>query len=183
MSNILGLVAFVAFTLFPQFIADAANRTLDCDTGATIQSVVNRLRPGDILLVSGTCNENLTIPVEVQGITLDGQDTATINGPDPNRPTVTIKGPGVTIKGFTITGGDTLIIDVDQPVVVLDSSDGFEGGVEEGALAVQNSPLKVDHLGRDLDLAGGLLFRALGALFASGHGVLLGFDLTIVAEQ
>ena len=42
-----------------------------------------QVKPGDTLLVSGTCNENIDLGEEVHGITLDGQGTATING-DPS---------------------------------------------------------------------------------------------------
>ena len=52
-----------------------------------------------------TCNENVVVREEKSRITLDGQGTATINGPIATDHTITVRGSGITIKGFTITGG------------------------------------------------------------------------------
>jgi parallel beta-helix repeat protein len=84
---------------------EAATVKLTCSAKDTIGNAVRKLKPGDTLLVSGTCNENLEIPFEAARITLDGQGKATISGPDSSKPTVTIRGRGITMKGFSITGG------------------------------------------------------------------------------
>jgi hypothetical protein len=78
---------------------------VDCNAGATIGSILGRLKPGDIILVQGTRRENLLIQSEVLRITLDGQGKSTIDAPDPRRPAVQLLGREVTIKGFTVTGG------------------------------------------------------------------------------
>jgi hypothetical protein len=78
---------------------------VDCNAEATIGSILGRLKPGDIILVQGTCRENLLIQSEVLRITLDGQGKSTIDAPDPRRPAVQLLGREVTIKGFTVTGG------------------------------------------------------------------------------
>jgi parallel beta-helix repeat protein len=83
----------------------AATVKLTCSAKDTMGNAVKKLKPGDTLLVSGTCNENLEIPFEASRITLDGQGKATISGPDSSTPTITIRGRGITIKGFSITGG------------------------------------------------------------------------------
>ena len=58
-------------------IARAGERhTLTCGPEKTIGQAIKRLKPGDTLLVSGTCNENVDIGEEVHRITLDGQGTA-----------------------------------------------------------------------------------------------------------
>ncbi|MBI2987513.1 MAG: right-handed parallel beta-helix repeat-containing protein, partial [Deltaproteobacteria bacterium] len=59
----------------------------------------------DILLVSGTCNENIVIRDDVLRIPLDGQGTATISGPDATLDTIDVRGRGITIRGFNVTGG------------------------------------------------------------------------------
>jgi parallel beta-helix repeat protein len=82
-----------------------ATFTVNCNGGETISAKFTGLIPGDTLLVSGTCNENVVIPFEAQRITLDGQGTATINGPDAATATLVVRGRGITIRGFTITGG------------------------------------------------------------------------------
>jgi parallel beta-helix repeat protein len=84
---------------------EAATVKLNCSAKDTVGNAVKKLKPGDTLLVSGTCNENLEIPFEATRIILDGQGKATINGPDSSIPTVTIRGRGITVKAFTITGG------------------------------------------------------------------------------
>lgn len=76
--------------------------------GDTIQDKLNGAQPGHTLLVSGVCNENLVIREEVHRITLDGQGTAVINGgprATTGPSTIRTEGRGITIKGFTITGG------------------------------------------------------------------------------
>jgi len=86
---------------------EAATITVDCNAGEKIQSKLESAKPGDTLVVSGTCNENVRIEVEVQRITLDGQGKATINGADTSagKDTLYVNGRAITIKGFTITGG------------------------------------------------------------------------------
>ena len=96
----LGLV----FWLCPS-LAEAETITLGCSPTATIGESLKTLKPGDTLLVSGACSENLVIPESVQNITLDGQGKATINGPDAKRNTVVVGGRAITIKRFAITGG------------------------------------------------------------------------------
>jgi parallel beta-helix repeat protein len=109
MKKTIGLLAILGIVWCLPAVLEAADRTLNCATG-TINSFLPRLRPGDRLLVSGTCNENFTVGASFSSITLDGQGTATINGGDPNTNVVTVTGRSITITGFTITGGNTGII-------------------------------------------------------------------------
>jgi parallel beta-helix repeat protein len=82
----------------------SGTHTLRCGPEKTIGQAIKGLKPGDTLLVSGTCNENLDIGEEVHRITLDGRGTATING-DSSASAVSVTGTGITIRGFVITGG------------------------------------------------------------------------------
>ena len=84
--------------------AESGTHTLTCGPEKTIGQAIKTLKPGDTLLVSGTCNENFVVGEEVHGITLDGQGTAAING-DSSANAVTVTGNGITIRGFVITGG------------------------------------------------------------------------------
>lgn len=68
-------------------------------------SILNRLKPGDVVLVHGTCRENILIQPELQRITLDGQGKATIKAADARRPAIQVLGREVTIKGFSVIGG------------------------------------------------------------------------------
>ncbi|MEK7378866.1 MAG: hypothetical protein AABZ71_08170, partial [Candidatus Binatota bacterium] len=75
---------------------DAASRTapgtflIDCNAGQTISGVLSDLISRDTLLVTGACNENVSIGEGKNNIIVDGQGIAAINGPDPARDTVTI---------------------------------------------------------------------------------------------
>jgi len=94
----------VALGFFP-FSGEAETVTLTCSPTATIGEALKNLRPGDVLLVAGVCNEHVVIPERLQNIALDGQGKATINGPDSRRNTVVVGGRGITLKRFNITGG------------------------------------------------------------------------------
>jgi parallel beta-helix repeat protein len=83
----------------------AATVNVDCNGGAGIGPILGGVKPDDVILVQGTCRENLLIPSEVVRITLDGQGRTTIDAPDAHRPAVQVFGREVTIKGFTVTGG------------------------------------------------------------------------------
>lgn len=70
-----------------------------------LQQAIDRAQPGRVILVSGTCDENVTIPAGKDGLTLDGGGAASITGPDPTQITVLVRAKDVTIRGLTITGG------------------------------------------------------------------------------
>ena len=80
---------------------------VDCDKEqpGALQRAIDRARPGDTILVSGTCNENVTLPEEKGGITLHGGGHATVHGLDATSSTISVRAPGATITGFVITGG------------------------------------------------------------------------------
>jgi hypothetical protein len=96
------------FLLLPSW-GLAETRSVDCDAGGSITEALTTLKPGDTLLVSGTCVENVEIAGQTgqfDGITLDGQGTATIRGADSSLDDLrlaTVR--GATVKGFRITAG------------------------------------------------------------------------------
>jgi parallel beta-helix repeat protein len=106
----IGGAVFVAGLCF-SLLVEAATVTVDCDAGSTIAGALNSLKPGDTLLVSGTCKEQVTVSAEIQRITLDGQKKSTIQftgsteTPGSVAHAVYIRGKEITIKGFTVTGG------------------------------------------------------------------------------
>lgn len=75
------LIVFAALLWILLSVAEAATTKVDCSS-ASLQAAIEKAKPGDTLLVSGTCKENLVIHAEVARITLDGQGKATIEGPD-----------------------------------------------------------------------------------------------------
>ena len=107
MQQIRILTSALLFALFLTAVPHlrAATVNVDCNGGAAIGPILGRVKPDDVILVQGTCRENLLIPSEVLRITLDGQGKATIDAPDARRPAVQVLGREVTIKGFTVSGG------------------------------------------------------------------------------
>lgn len=107
LTSLWSLVVFmVLFNVAPPVVqAETKKRTCGPQPGQQLQHFLDELNPGDTLLVSGTCNENVVIGEGRRNIALDGQGSATINGPDSGEPTVNIRGRRITIRGFTITGG------------------------------------------------------------------------------
>lgn len=101
----MALLALVGLLWLLTSSGEAATMKLTCTAKDTIRNAIKKLKPGDTLSVTGTCNENLVIPEEIVRVVLDGQGKATINGPDKSSPTVTVNGRGITVKGFTVTGG------------------------------------------------------------------------------
>ena len=77
--------------------------TVDCSSG-TIAAAVSQAQPGDTIMISGTCNENVV--VDKDGITLDGGGTAVIDGSNIDASVILVKGQqNVTIKGLTVQNG------------------------------------------------------------------------------
>lgn len=75
-----GIVTFIVFlflglTAAPKIGATTVN--VNCNRGGAVGPILSRLKPGDIVLVHGTCQENILIQAELQRITLDGQRKAT----------------------------------------------------------------------------------------------------------
>ena len=87
---------------------NAATVSVDCDAGNTITAALANVKPGDTVLASGTCNEQVSFAPEMVRITLDGQKKTTIQHPGKGAPsphTVFIRGKDITIKGITVVGG------------------------------------------------------------------------------
>ncbi len=93
----------IAFVTLGSMAAESATINVACP-GQTVQSGVDSAGPGDTVAVTGTCNENVVIRNEKQRIAISGS-SATINGTNANQPTINVRGKGIVISGFTITGG------------------------------------------------------------------------------
>jgi parallel beta-helix repeat protein len=101
------LLVFSFFWLAASFAESDTKRHV-CGTHhhQTLQRAIDRLDPGDTLLVSGTCNENVVIGEGRRNLTIEARGPATINGSgNAAVPAVLIRGRGIVIKGFTIIGG------------------------------------------------------------------------------
>jgi parallel beta-helix repeat protein len=103
----------------------ATTKYVDCDNGDTITGSLQFVQPGDTIIISGTCNENLlfsSLTGQYNGLTLDGQGTAIISGPVPALNVIEITGvSGFTIRGLTITGGNDGVAINTGSIVALDT--------------------------------------------------------------
>ena len=80
-----------------------ATHTVDCASG-TIAAAMSQAQPGDTITITGTCNE--AVVVDKDGITLDGEGSAVIDGSGADAAAVLIKGhQNVVIKGLTVQNG------------------------------------------------------------------------------
>lgn len=120
----------------------AATIKVDCQTGAAIGPALAKLKPGDVLLVQGTCRENVLIQSEVNGVTVDGQGKATITALDARQPVVQVLGREIIIKGFTVTGG-FFGIAVNRGGTALLDNNTIEGAAHSGVEVSQNSFARV----------------------------------------
>jgi parallel beta-helix repeat protein len=131
-------------------------RHVDCDRGETITRALRFVEPGETLIIHGTCNENLLLSSPTgryNGLTLDGQGTATIAGPDATLNVIELTGVSeFTIRGLTITGGNDglsintgSLIAIDSVVVEHTGRHGihFQRGSTMGYVVnstIQNNP-------------------------------------------
>jgi nitrous oxidase accessory protein NosD len=86
-------------------------REVNCDARETITAALLSVRSGDTLLVRGLCKEHINIPLEMARITLRGDGRAAIShpsgarNPGPSAHVVYIRGRGIALSGFRISGG------------------------------------------------------------------------------
>ena len=140
-------VRLLLFAILGSFLmvatSGAASFQLNCGHQRTISDALRRLRPSDTLSVSGACNENVQIPEQVVNITLDGQGTATINGPDASSATILVRGDGITIRNFaSITGGETGITVTRGGAALIDSNVIQNTGTN-GIVVTQSSSARI----------------------------------------
>jgi parallel beta-helix repeat protein len=141
--------------------ANAATLNVDCDAGNTIASVYAAIKPGDTVLVSGLCKEQVNIPPEVTRVTFDGQKKTTIQHPGGQQASPHAfynRGKEITIKNFTVTGGQDGI-----------HLSGPASAVIDGNLVTKNS-------GRGIHIDKGSIARILNTTVEQSGGI--GIDVT-----
>ena len=116
--------------------------TVACDTGAAVGPVLARLKPDDVVLVQGTCRENILIQAGVNHITVDGQGKATILAPDARQPAVQVLGREITIKGLTVSGGQFGIA-INRGATAIVEGNTMENAALSGLEVSQNSFARV----------------------------------------
>lgn len=96
---------FVASLLLLAPYARGATIPVDCGSGGNgVGAAIQSANPGDTVSVTGSCNENVLIKNEKQRVIIDGGGSASITAA--SGIIWTVRGKGILIQGFTITGGD-----------------------------------------------------------------------------
>lgn len=121
-------------------MAEAGTINVACPVDS-LQAAIEIARPGDYVMVTGTCNENLLVRNDTQRIAIQANGTATLNGPSSTEPTLNVRGKSVVIQGFTITGGSRGVhVNRNSNAVITDNLIQSTGGdgviVDELAFAV-----------------------------------------------
>lgn len=118
------LVLLAAVLWLLEAAVEAKTIKVDCSK-ATLNAAVLSAQPGDTILVSGVCSENVVVPEQISQLTLDGQNAAMINGGDAiaGRPAaISITGRGITVKGFTIFGGGLGVDVISGGTAIIDTN-------------------------------------------------------------
>jgi hypothetical protein len=153
--------ALLAALCLSSLPTSAATLAVDCDAGNTIMAALANVKTGDIILVSGTCKEQVSIASEVVRITLDGQKKTTIQHPGGRTASPHAffnRGKDITIKGFTVTGGQDGI-----------HLSGPASAVIDGNVVVKNS-------GRGIHIDKGSVARIVNTTVEQSGGI--GIDIT-----
>ena len=110
LSMVAGLAALLA--MWGGAAAFAEDMTVDCAAGESINAALDKAGPGTKIIVSGHCKEAVFVKPNKFAVTLDGQGTATIEGPPsdtvpmgPDAFAIFVTGQQIKILGFTIIGG------------------------------------------------------------------------------
>ena len=142
-----------------------ASYAVDCASG-TIAEAMSKAQPGDTIMITGTCGE--TVEVNKDGITLDGNESAVIDGMDTDGSVISVVGhQNVAIKGLTIQGGnvgirvannayayleEVVVKNNEDGVVVLTNSAVFvndctiEENQQDGIRVKDNSTVRLDEI-------------------------------------
>ncbi len=123
-------------------VTDPPSIVVDCGAGQTIGAALLTALPGSTLLLTGTCNETVTITTD--GLTLDGQGTTVIDGggfPPGNvaQGVITIDGARrVTLKNLTVRNGPDGVLALRGAAVILEQVIA-ENNADEGIQIIDNS--------------------------------------------
>ncbi len=133
-----GILLFLVLGLTAAPHIGAATVNVDCNAGGAVGPILNGLKTGDVVLVQGTCQENILIQAQLSNITLDGQRKATIKAPDPGQPAIQVLGREITIKGFTVIGG-SFGIAINRGATAVIDANTIENAANTGLEVSQNS--------------------------------------------
>src|SRR5262245_47208939 len=135
----------------------AATLTVDCNAAGKIQTALNAAVNGDTILVTGVCNENVSVRDELVRVTIDGQGTATVHATSLGSSAFQVLGRNITIKGFTITGGRSAFTVLRGGSALIDSNTIQETGT--GISVQQNGHARIVNNTIQLNSGGGIVIQ------------------------
>lgn len=87
-------------------------------------------RARDTLRVTGTCVERVIIREQIHVIIIEGQGVASIISPATAEATLVIRGTGITVNGFTVSGGSEGILVQRNGTATITNNTILETGLE-----------------------------------------------------
>lgn len=194
---------FIAIALAaPAFAARTLTWTVDCARSQSISRALEHAPPGLklVLIVRGSCNENVRI--DRDDVTLQGDPAAgaTVNGPSATSPTIDIAANRITIDWLTVTGGgsginiygasnvrignsvmrntslDGISINESQAISVGSSKIQYAGGmgivVNRGGVSIDNSEIQFNKIA-GVHIGSGSRLQGTGNTFGANgaHGL------------
>ena len=109
------VLAALLWSLFHCAATGAATINVACGTGGSgVGAAFNSANPGDTISVTGSCSENILVRNEKTRIVLNGNNSASINGPSSATPTIRVRGKGIAILNFTSLSGGSNVISVER---------------------------------------------------------------------
>ena len=135
------LIVFGLFFWILPSTGGAATIYVNCDTGGVLQTAIDGAASGDTLSVTGICTENVNIR---KSLTVDGNDTAEIHGPDTTKSTVAITTSSITVKNFKSIQGGSYGISVTTVFAATITDNTIKNTGSSGILLVGNQRSTID---------------------------------------
>lgn len=129
-----------------------------CDQGVTLEAVLQKVRPGDTIMVSGQCFEAVTVTTD--DLTIDGGGSAILDGSQSATPelagVLTIDGArGVVLRGLTVQNGSGAGVTARGGAsIVVEEVDSLNNAgvgllLEQSTARVADSEASLNHVGID----------------------------------
>ena len=123
-------------------ISEAKVIKATCTPTKGLNATIKKAKPGDVVNVTGTCNENVVIPANISGITIDGQGLATINAAGAGPFAVHVLGTDITLKNLAINGGSIAVYVTSAASAIIDNST-VQGASSIGINITHNSVARI----------------------------------------
>ena len=136
-SRTIKIVVVSAWILPGWASVNAATINIACP-GQTLQSGIDAANPGDTVSVTGACVENIIIRNEKQRFTISGSGGASVTGASSSSPVFNVRGKGIVIQGFTISGGSNTVWVNRGSNAVIDNNT-IQNGTFRGILVSNNA--------------------------------------------